>query len=128
MPFPRFPENTLVRTVLWPPVAVISRPSRPFGAAPLKASRPPKVLNVVNPLTVPVTLIPLRPLPADTFPSGITPPTWVPAEDPSTRMPSSAFLTMAVLLAPVPKKLPCTTVSLALVTRSPSCLLPLTTL
>ena len=75
MPLLRLPENTLVRTRLPPPVAVISRPSRPFGAAPLKASSPPKVLNVVNPLTRPVTSIPLRPLPADTFPSGITPPT-----------------------------------------------------
>ena len=43
-------------------------------------------------------------------------------------MPSSRLATMDVLLAPVPKKLPCTTVPLASVTRSPSCLLPLTTL
>ena len=35
---------------------------------------------------------------------------------------------MAVLLAPIPKKLPCTTVPRASVMRSPSCLLPLTTL
>ena len=117
-----------MRTRLLPPVEVISRPSRPFGAAPLKASSPPNVLNVVNPLTVPVTSIPLRPLPADTFPSGITPPTWVSAEEPWTRMPSSRLATVAVLLAPMPKKLPCTTVPLASVTRSPFCLLPLTTL
>ena len=37
IPFPRLPEKTLVRTVLLPPVEVISRPSWPFGAAPPKA-------------------------------------------------------------------------------------------
>ena len=43
------PENTLVRTRLSPPVEVIRRPSLRLGAAPLKASRPPNVLNVMNP-------------------------------------------------------------------------------
>ena len=109
MPLRRLPENTLVRARLPPPVEVISRPSLPFGAAPLNASRPPKVLKVVKPWARPATSMPLRPLPAETFPSGITPPTWVLAEDPSTRMPSSLLATVVVLLAPMPKKFPCTT-------------------
>ena len=46
IPFLLLPENTFVLAAMWPPVEVTSRPSFPFGAAPLNASRPPKVLNV----------------------------------------------------------------------------------
>jgi hypothetical protein len=86
------------------------------------------VLKVVNPCAVLATSMPFRPLPADTFPSGMTPPTWVFAEDPSTRMPSRRLRTTAVLLAPTPKKFPWTTVRSALVMRRPFRPLPLTTL
>ena len=128
IPLRRFPENTFVRTSVRLLLPVISTPSFPFGAAPLNACRPPKVLKVTNPRARPVTSMPLRPLPADTFPSGITPPTCVLAEFPSTRMPSARFATIAVLFAPVPKKLPCTTTLGESVTRSPLRWLPLTTL
>ena len=100
----------------------------PLGAAPLKASSPPNVLNVMNPRAGPVTSMPLRPLPADTLPSGITPPTCVFADEPSTRMPSSRLPTIVVLLAPMPKKLPCTTMLFEFVMRRPFPRLPLTTL
>ena len=104
-----FPEKTLVRASWLPPVAVTSSPSLPFGAAPLKARRPPNVLNVMKPAAVPATSMPLRTLPAETFPSGITPPTCVFWDEPSTRMPSPLLATTVELLAPMPKKLPWTT-------------------
>src|ERR1700685_4321915 len=64
-PFLLFPENTLVRATLSPPVEETSRPSLPLGAAPLNASRPQKVLKVTNPLARPATSMPFWPLPAD---------------------------------------------------------------
>jgi hypothetical protein len=88
-------------------------------AAPLNASRPPKVLNVVKSRAVPATSMPLWPLPADTLPSGMTPPTCTAAEFPSTRMPSRRLATRALLLAPEPKKSPRTTVLTELVMRRP---------
>ena len=94
MPLFRLPEKTLVRTVWLPPVEVIRRPSLPLGAAPWKASRPPKVLKVVKPLAVSATSMPFSPLPAETLPSGMTPPTVVFLDEPSTRMPFSALPTV----------------------------------
>ena len=58
----------------------------------------------------------------------MTPPTWVLAEVPSTRMPSSRLATTAALLAALPRKLPWTTVLSELVMRSPLAPLPHTTL
>ena len=99
-----------------------------MGAAPLNASSPPKVLNVTNPCAVPVTSMPFRPLPADTLPSGMTPPTCVLAEEPPTRMPSPRLPSGVVLFAPMPKKLPCTVTLFVLVTCRPLRWLALITL
>src|ERR1035438_1086696 len=93
IPFLVLPENTFVLATMWPPVEVTSRPSFPLGAAPLSASSPPKVLNVMNLLAVPATSTPFRVLSPDTLPSGITPPTTVFFEEPLTRMPSPLFPT-----------------------------------
>lgn len=79
-------------------------PFSPFGAAPLNASRPPKVLKVVNPLALPFTAMPLRVLPAITLPNGMTPPTWVSAESPSTRRPFLPLPNSVVLFAATPRK------------------------
>ena len=124
IPFLLLPENTFVLAVMWPPVEVTSRPSFPLGAAPLNASSPPKVLNVMNLLAVPATLMPFRVLSPDTLPSGITPPTTVFSEEPLTRTPLPLFPTADVLLAPTPKKLPWTVVLSELWTNRPFSLLP----
>ena len=79
-------------------------------------------------LAVSTTAIPFSPLPAETLPRGMTPPTVVFVEVPSTRMPLSWLATMLALSAPTPRKLPCTTVPLEPVTCSPLPPLPLMTL
>ena len=51
IPLPKFPEATLVRRRLFPPVEVTKIPSSPLGAATPKANRPAKVLKETKPET-----------------------------------------------------------------------------
>ena len=114
--------------MLSPPVAVMSMPSRPLGAAPPKANSPPKVLNVVNPLAVPFDLdavaavarghVAERDDAADLGVLGG-------AVDQDAVAP---LATTVALLAPIPKKLAWTVVSSESVIRRPLPPLPLSTL
>ena len=128
MPLPMLPENTFARTVWLPPVALMSKPSLPLGAAPPKANSPPNVLTVLTLPAAPATSMPLRPLPAATLPSGMIPPTVTLAEVPSTRMPSRLLATIEELFAPIPKKFAWTVMLLELVICRPVPPLPLSTL
>jgi len=112
----------------WAALTLARQPSRPFGAAPLNASSPPKVLKVMKWLAFPATSMPLSLLNPVTLPSGMTPPTTVPFEEPLTAMPLRPLATVLVLLAPTPKKFPWTLVPLASVTSRPLSRLPLITL
>ncbi len=74
----------------------------------------------MKPEAVPVTSMPFLPLPADTLPSGMTPPTCVFFEDPSIRMPSPSGCPAGWRCSPrCQRKLPCTVTLFVRVTYRP---------
>jgi len=89
---------------------------------------PTKLLKATKPLAWPAISRPCRLLPEFTLPSGIGPPTTVPAEVPLTRIPLPPLATTVALSAPTPVKLAWTVVWLELVTRRPLPPLPESTL
>ena len=98
-----------------------------FGAAPLKPSRPPKVSNVVNPLTLPVTLIPSAAVAGGDVPQRDHAAHLGAGKDPAPGCRWGRVLDDGAPLAPVPRsrlhhRAP------ASVMCSPFCLLPLTML
>ena len=74
------------------------------GRRALNASSPPNVLNDEATHRV-LTSMPFCLLPADTLPSGMTPPTWGVFELPSNCIPLPPLATVVVLSVPIPKKL-----------------------
>ena len=94
MPLSRLPEMTLVWTVWLPPVEVISMPLLPLGAMPSKASMPAKVLNVMKPLAVSATSMPLLALPRDHVAERDDAADLVLRDEPSISTPSLPLATM----------------------------------